>query len=72
MNIYDHEDAFKAANRCAGRLTSLADALKSAETNTQARLIIQDAQEKYEKLFNAFIEGVEFGRQNPKNKEQGG
>lgn len=65
MNEYDHEDAFKYANLCAGRLTKLADALKSAQSKDQASLIIQDCQLKYQDLFTAFIEGVEFGRKNP-------
>lgn len=62
---YDHEDAFKAANRCAGKRTKLADALKMADTADQGRLIILDCQEKYENLFEAFIEGVEYGRNTP-------
>ncbi len=70
MNEYDHEDAFKSANRCAGRLTNLADALKMADTKDQARLIILDCQEKYQNLFTAFIEGVEYGRRNPKEMER--
>ncbi len=70
MNPYDHEDAFKSANRCAGRLTKLADALKTAETDLQARMIISDCQEKYQAIFDAFIEGVEYGRRNPKRVDK--
>lgn len=66
MNDYDHEDAFKEANRCAGRLTNLAEALKTAESRDQASRIIKDAQEVYLNLFNAFIEGVDYGRRNPR------
>lgn len=68
MNPYDHEDAFKDANRCAGRTTQLAEALKQVETQTQARTIILDCQNQYEALFNAFIEGVEYGRKNPRSE----
>lgn len=66
MNVYDHEDAFKSANRCAGRLTAMPDALKMADTQEQARLILLDLQDRYAKLFDAFIEGVEYGRSHPK------
>jgi hypothetical protein len=65
--IYDdHEDAFKEANRCAGRKTKLSDVLKHAITKEQAQLVIFDSQEKYKDLFDAFIEGVDYGRKNPK------
>lgn len=66
VNEYDHEDAFKAANRCAGRYVKLADAIKFAESKDQARLIILDCQERYQFLFDAFIEGVAWGRENPR------
>lgn len=66
MNHYDHEDAFKDANRCAGRRTKLSDALKVAANVDSARVIIEDCQEKYLTIFEAFLEGVEYGRRNPK------
>lgn len=66
MNEYDHEDAFKAANLCAGRLTKLSDALCVATDKYCAELIIADCQKKYADLFTAFIEGVDYGRRNPK------
>lgn len=69
MNIYDHEDAFKFANRIAGKLTKLSDALKICNTQEQARLVILDCQEKYEALFEAFIAGVDYGRKNPKDEK---
>lgn len=65
MNIYDHEDAFKDANLCAGRLTNLPEALKMATDKDQARIIIRDCQDMYVNLFHAFIEGVEWGRKHP-------
>lgn len=69
MNEYDHEDAFKDANLCAGRRTKLADALRRTHDKHLAHLIIADCQEKYLQIFEAFIEGVEWGRNNPKEKE---
>ncbi len=66
MNDYDHEDAFKDANRCAGRRTKLADALKLATTKQMGAQIIEDCQNKYLDFFEVFIEGVEWGRNNPK------
>lgn len=66
MNPYDHEDAFKSANRCAGRLTNLSEALKVADNENQARLIIEDCQDKYRKIFDAFIEGVAWAREQAK------
>ncbi len=66
MNAYDHEDAFKPANRCAGAKTKIGEALKMADTQDQARLILLDLQERYQALFDAFIEGVDWGRKNPK------
>lgn len=65
MNEYDHEDAFKYANRCAGRLTALADALKLSESKEQGQRIISVCMDNYEKLFTAFLEGVDFGRRHP-------
>jgi len=67
-DIYEHEDAFKEANRCAGRRTDLARALKNCTGKDTAKLIIEDCKNKYENLFEAFIEGVEFGRTWPKEK----
>lgn len=66
MNPYDHEDAFKDANLCAGRKTKLSEALKMAPDKDVARLIIADSQDRYQSLFDAFIEGVAYGRENPK------
>lgn len=66
MNVYDHEDAFADANRCAGRRTKLADALKSCTSKDMAVKMINDLQVIYLDLFEAFIEGVEYGRRNPK------
>lgn len=66
MNPYDHEDAFKDANLCAGKYTRLADALKGCDNKDLARNIIEECKDNYERLFNAFIEGVEYGRRNPK------
>lgn len=66
MNEYDHEDAFKDASRCAGRLTNLSEAIKWASSKELASAIIYDSQKKYENLFTAFIEGVEWGRNNPR------
>lgn len=65
MNHYDHEDAFKEANRCAGRATNISKALQTVETESQARLLLEDLQKQYVALFGAFIEGVEYGRKNP-------
>jgi hypothetical protein len=66
MNPYDHEDAFVAANRCAGRYTNLSAALRHADNQDMARIIIEDCKEKYQNYFDAFLEGVEYGRANPK------
>lgn len=65
MNIYDHEDAFRAANLCAGNLTQLANVLKVSTDKDHARLLIEECQKTYENLFQAFIEGVDYGRKNP-------
>ncbi len=65
INIYDHEDAFKVANLCAGRRIKLVDVLKLCKDKDTAQLIIKGMQDQYENLFEAFIEGVEYGRKNP-------
>ena len=70
MNIYDHEYAFKEANLCAGRRTKLADALGTAMDQHTARLIIQDCQDKYTNVFEAFIEGVAYARELAKIDDQ--
>jgi hypothetical protein len=70
MNQYDHEDAFKDANRFAGGRTKIADALKLADTEYQARAIILHAQETYQGLFDALIAGVDWAREQ--NKKQDG
>lgn len=67
LNEYDHEDAFKDANLCAGRKTNLSDALKFCRDKDTARQIIGDLQGKHQALFEAFIEGVEWGRRHPKD-----
>ena len=69
MNNYDHEDAFNSANIFAGGRTKLAEALKLATDKCQASKIIEDAQRQYENLFDAFIEGVDYGRKHPKPKQ---
>lgn len=66
MNHYDHEDAFKEANLCAGRFTNLAEELKDIKNPRVFELVIEDLKKKYEIIFSAFIEGVEWGRKNPK------
>lgn len=71
MNEYDHEDAFKNANLCAGRLTKLSEALKFIKDRDTACAIILDCQKKYNDLFTAFIEGVDYGRKNPLHKIHG-
>ncbi len=65
MNVYDHEDAFKDANLCAGSKVKLSEALKSCQNKDLASVIIHDTQQRYRDLFDAFIEGVEYGRRNP-------
>lgn len=62
MKIYDHEDAFKAANLHAGRVIDLLVGLKCAEDMDQARAMISSMQGEYEKLFEAFIAGVSWAR----------
>lgn len=69
MNIFDHEDAFADANRCAGRRTNLSEVLRSIESTDQAVRIIEEAKKTHSNLFESFIEGVEWGRANPKEKE---
>lgn len=70
INTYDHEDAFQSANRCAGRRTQIADALKLANNQDQARAIILDAQKKYEDIFESFIEGVAWAREEFKRNNK--
>lgn len=65
MNIYDHEDAFKEANLCAGQRTALADVLKAGLKKEHALAVIQGLQDTYLQLFEAFIEGVDYGRKHP-------
>lgn len=63
---YEHEDAFKEANRCAGRLTRLAARLSNAVTDLEKRRVLEECRVEYQNLFSAFIAGVDFGRKNPK------
>lgn len=65
MNHYDHEDAFKEANLCAGRAVNLPEAIKLSLNKDQARLMILQCQDQYLALFDAFIQGVAWGRNNP-------
>lgn len=69
MNQYDHEDAFREANRFAGGKTKLADALKFVEKDYQAREIILHALETYQGLFDAFIAGVAWAREDAKKQD---
>lgn len=62
MNEYEHEDAIRDANLCAGRRTKLADALKSVTDKQQGLRIISEAQDRYLDIFEAFIEGVAWAR----------
>ena len=62
MNIYDHEDAFKAANLHVGKVIDLLAGLKCAKDLDQARVIIGTMQGEYEKLFDTFIAGVAWAR----------
>lgn len=66
MNITDHEDAFSAANRCAADKIDLVNVLKRLKTREEAVTTIEEACQTYSNLFDAFIEGVEHGRRNPK------
>lgn len=66
MNEYDHDDAFREANLCAGKLTDIGNAIKSAESKLQAQIILEELKKQYEKYFTAFIEGVDYGRKHPK------
>jgi hypothetical protein len=65
VNAYDHEDAFKEANLCAGNKIKLVDALKICKDKEVARVIISELRDQYQALFDAFIEGVDYGRRNP-------
>ena len=65
MNVYDHEDAFKDANLCAANKVKIAEALRGCTDRHLAISIIGDAQTQYQKLFDAFIEGVAYGREHP-------
>lgn len=69
MNTYDHEDAFKDANYCAAKYTNLGDAIKLCGNKEVAALIIKELQDRYLHLFDAFIEGVDYGRRHPKEME---
>lgn len=68
MNVYDHEDAFKSANRHAGSVVKLGDAIKHVTDRDSAVRIIDDCRNHYEDLFDAFISGVAWARQEEKNK----
>ena len=70
LNEYDHEDAFKSANMCAGRLTNMVEALKFCKDKDVARVLIGQMQETYQNLFTAFIEGVDYGRRNPRAEQK--
>ncbi len=65
VNEYDHEDAIKDANGYAGRNIDIPKALKFAASKDQAMVIIVGLQDDYLKMFNAFIAGVDWGRENP-------
>lgn len=68
-NSYDHEDAFKAANLHAGRVIALPAGLKAARDMNHARVLIDSMQDDYQRLFDAFIEGVRYGRENPLERQ---
>lgn len=65
INQEDHEDAFKSANQCAGRLTDMVTELQACDSKERFAIIVLDLQKWYGKLFDAFIEGVAYGRDNP-------
>ncbi len=62
---YEHEDAFQAANICAGTLTDLAGRLDGASTASEAKERLEDCKVAYERVFEAFLRGVDWGRKNP-------
>lgn len=68
MNTYDHEDAFRDANLHAGRVIDLPAGLKTARSMDQARAMIGTMQDQYEKLFEAFIAGVAWAREEAKQR----
>jgi hypothetical protein len=70
MSIYDHEDAFEAANLHAGRVIDLPAGLKAAKDMDQARMIIGTMQGQYENLFEAFVAGVSWARDTIEGKRK--
>ena len=71
MNSYDHEDAFRDANLHAGKVTDMPTALHSVQNLDHARVIIADLQFQYDRVFEAFIAGVAWAREDMKKVEKG-
>lgn len=61
-----HEDAFKAANLCAGRMTDLARSLALTSSPDEIGVVLDNTRDLYMSVFNAYIEGVAYGRANPR------
>lgn len=65
LDIFDHEDAFSSANRHAQEVVGIAEKLKNAANEDEAKAAIAVGQVKHQELFTAFIAGVDYGRKNP-------
>lgn len=61
-----NEDATKAANLCARQLVDFLDELANATSAEKHREVIMQARKEHNIAFDAFIYGVEYGRNNPR------
>lgn len=70
----DNEDATPEANRCASNLNvSFEEFIKSvseARPQEEIKKHLEGAQREYNRLFDAFIYGVDYGRRNPRRTDK--
>lgn len=69
MSIYYHKDAFRDATKCAARLTKLGDELHVVEKIELAWIVFNSLKDKHRLIYDAFLEGVDWGRKHPRQKE---